>query len=193
MKLTPHFSYEDFDPKGVLKNSPLGKYLVARMAMMSEVVRRHAGNEPILVNNGVRAESDFARLVAAGYNPSPKSDHFYGQQVTVKGITSSTSLGAADLAIKGLRKKFLAIVNGIYDELGTQDMMRLPMQIIYETGANGDWLHLANAPGALWVPDALDAIRPGQRLNLGYRIRYSMDNGKTYKPFSRTNPPAEFK
>lgn len=195
MKLTNHFSYAEFDPNSMLISSELGRHLITSMAVMCERVRRLAGNNRVDVNSGVRTLVDYERLKKAGYNPSPTSDHFYAQPVIASGTkVHCTSVGASDLNILGLRKKFPAIVEGLFAELGTDDLMKMPMQLIYETDSKGnEWLHIANAPSVLWSVAGVDAVRPNQRTDLGYRIKYTTDGGEHYLPYSRLNVPEYFK
>lgn len=134
--------------------------------------------------SGLRTLDDYLRLKRNGYNPSVKSDHFFGLPINVNGVIYNESIGAVDLYIPGLRTVFVHIVNYFLNTY--KHNIDRPRQIIFETGANfGDWLHIANVPSRIFSKDVA-------KIKLHKNpLLYTFDNGKTYNIFDINNPPDE--
>ena len=170
-------------PKGFVPDAPTIVLLDEAVELDNEVqdfVQRQC-----TPTSGLRTIDDYLRLKRNGYNPSASSDHFYGLAVPVQannGVASGT-IGATDLYIPGLKTLFGHIVN--YFLTKYPNPVDRPRQMIYETGPNGDWLHIANVPSRVLSPKmALAKLHPTP-------ILYSLDNGKSYHAYDSKNPPSE--
>ena len=163
---------------------PKQQHLLEEMSKLVNELSSFIGL-PITVGSGLRSAEDVVRLKSQGYNPAKKSDHFYGIPMPQDdGSMYADSVGAADLYIKGLPGLFGHIVEHY---LGITDPLARPHQIIYETGHNGDWLHIANPPLAAFTHEQAAKVLSKKPL------LYSFDCGKTYVVFDPANPPEKLK
>lgn len=186
-KITPNFFYYEFRPKARPKTwIPPGEYqrmLLQNLAQNLQIVRSAMPeNTSLHITSGLRAPADFARLKKAGYNPSPTSDHNFGNAVPLKintvkykkyGPTYNFSVGAAD---------------SVPVEMETIDLFHLAIdltkkkkcrfgQVIYEknpaTGA--EWVHFGGDTEYVFSDEIVKFLN---------RIQFmeSLDGGRSYKP-----------
>ena len=173
-KITPNFFYYEFRPKARLLQNLAQNLQIVRSAMPE--------NTSLHITSGLRAPADFARLKKAGYNPSPTSDHNFGNAVPLKintvkykkyGPTYNFSVGAAD---------------SVPVEMETIDLFHLAIdltkkkkcrfgQVIYEknpaTGA--EWVHFGGDTEYVFSDEIVKFLN---------RIQFmeSLDGGRSYKP-----------
>lgn len=171
-------------PKGFIPDARTAVMLDEAVELCNEV--QEFVQRQCTPTSGIRTLDDLARLVRAGYNPSPTSDHFFGLAVPYKGTTYTQSVGAVDLYVPGLRSVFKHIVN--YFLTKYPNPIDRPRQLIFETSAKGnDWLHIANVPSRVLSPKmALASLHRNPLL-------YNFENGKSghYHVFDPKNPPAQ--
>jgi hypothetical protein len=132
-------------------------------------IEEYAGCK-MTVTNGLRTLQDYDRLKEQGYNPSRRSDHFFG-------LLPLTS-GAADTVYEKGDKFTVELFYDLYRRYSkAKDRIILPNadvqvgQMILEVN-DTHWIHLSN-PRRLFY--SKDCPLPGQMF-----LR-SDDNGKTYK------------
>jgi len=128
------------------------------------------------ITSGLRTFQDYDRLIEQGYNPSKKSDHFFG-------LMPFTS-GAADMVYENGNQFTIDLFYDLYKRYDkVRDRIIIPKadiqvgQMILEVkfdknGIPSRWIHLSN-PRRLFY--SKDCPLPGQMF-----LR-SDDNGKTYK------------
>ena len=182
MNLTAKIVYEDLSHVKWADQPSFQRMLFTTMAVnILNIIADHFGVIPH-VTSGQRLESDYERLIAAGYHPADTSDHFYGAVVPCRtpehiakyGKTYSLSVGASDIIFPGI-DTFKA-----YEEIVELDKTGKICcgQIIHEYGSGKDWIHVANDPILFYsdkvVHDLLN--RP--------KYLYSKDDGKTYEVYN---------
>ena len=89
--------------------------MIVEHANMMQIIRDAHGSA-ISFNSAVRLPSDYQRLIDAGYNPSPTSDHFFGLPVTIPekekvkiskfGSIYTMSSGAVDARSRNIKKLY---------------------------------------------------------------------------------------
>ena len=123
----------------------------------------------VAINNGVRTAADYARLKAAGWKPSPDSDHMCG----LSPFSAKPTLGAADTDYTNTNLSNTEIFKKIV-EWSEQGVVNFG-QIIHEYASSGksDWIHLATH----WNDVFTDKVLANPRQH--YLI--SDDGGATYK------------
>ena len=133
---------------------------------------------PITIDGGsYRTEAKYEEMLGH-YNPSPISDHFWGQPIPANtpeikaefGPYFYCSVGACDLTFpKGPTPQ------AVFDRIRT---LKLPVgQCILEMNGSTVWVHVANPKELVYTPAFIQAmgLRRPQYLT-------STDNGKTYQP-----------
>ena len=159
-KSSENFCYYEFRPRGFDRTwMPANKYqkqLVDLLAYNAQVLREGMPNGSyIKITSGVRASSDYDRLIRAGYRPSPTSDHFCGHVVQIPDNTAKN------------RKKIKVYGKNFYLSSGAIDTVPVGMsvldffnmavkktingecffgQVIYELDPEkgAEWVHLSN-------------------------------------------------
>lgn len=185
-KITSNFYYYEFRPKARPKTwIPTNDYqrmLMENLAQNLQIVRSAMPeNTSLQITSGLRAPADFKRLKKAGYNPSPTSDHNFGNAVPLKintakykkyGPTYNFSVGAADCVSKGMD---VIDLFHLAIDLTNNKKCRFG-QIIYEknpaTGA--EWVHFGGDPGYVFSDEIVKFLNRIQFLE-------SLDGGRNYK------------
>jgi hypothetical protein len=150
------------------------------IAKLLQAIRDKIG-KPITVTSGVRTEEDFNRLLKNGNNPSPTSDHYYGNIVSCAagsvafnkyGVTYSLATGAADIVCLSMETVdfFNKILKMRYDGVIKTG------QLLIEKNKTMMWVHIANHPDS-WLTDEQKKLR-GDYSIAG--VAYSSDNGKNF-------------
>ena len=184
-KLSKNFDYMEFRPRGAAKNwmptSEYQKMLLIDLVKNIQLVRcKMPKSSYIIVTSGVRSMLDYERLVDAGYNPSPTSDHFFGTSVTLRrgsrkiktfGNVYNFSVGAADCVPIGMPVNELFNLAVNMDRDGECEFG----QIIYERNGDGskEWIHFGGCADHFFSPLTMRLINKEKYL-------MSINNGKTY-------------
>ena len=184
--LTDNFEYKEFRPKSEdeswLPTTLIMDYMIRVMAISLENVRASTWDRPIIITSGVRTADDYNRLKMKGYNPSPFSDHNYGEPIpagTTKRIITGPyfymTTGAADWFQKDvdMEKVFKTVV-----DLNKANGHKMFGQVILEKNPKTGfmWIHTSNHPLKIWNPNLCNLIKKPQYL-------ISEDNGKSYKEY----------
>ncbi len=137
-------------------------------------IRRYV-SMPVNLSNVIRIASDYDRLRRLGYNPSPTSDHFAGQDIPMPGAAMFTeSTFAADFVfagdMKGLcRDIYRQANNEIFPNIPGLDCDAIGQLILEGQMINGKlvtWVHVSLATHVLYSPGLaahLDTIRKKQK------------------------------
>jgi len=188
-KITDNFSLDEFtnNDKSIIVNDVMMFMIKSLCENVLEPLRNFWGCK-VKINSGIRTEKQNSILIKNGYNPSDKSDHFYGASVKTKtektrrryGDTYNFSVGAVDImpvcggfalaAFDKTRQLFQPQYN----------MINLPGgaikigQFILEKG-NSYWIHVSNHPSIIYSNKFVSSFLEKKPFLI------SLDNGKTYK------------
>jgi len=198
--LTTNFSKSEFTRSVSWDSlSTRSQGMVKSMAQLLQKIRDKAG-KTISISSAVRSMSDYDRLKAQGLNPSPTSDHFYGQPVVLEPSSSISavrsayakygspyklSVGACDITCPGMDifEFFNLVLKMRYDgEIKTG-------QLLLEKH-NTWWVHIANDP-APWLSAAELSLRgPTSTGGVGWSdnggVSFSwIPSGKFYGQYSK--------
>jgi len=116
MKLTTNFDLTEFKPTGApitwVPSSQYQLFLLQTLANNLQIVRSAMPSGcTMTITDSVRLSNDFNRLISLGDHPSPTSDHYCGNVVTIDqtsphyaqfGSTYFMSVGAADVIPNGM-------------------------------------------------------------------------------------------
>ncbi len=161
--------------------SALQRFLLERLRDNLNLVRFALG-VTMIISDCFRDMAKYKSMVDRGYNPSAKSDHFWGEPVPMInpvdrarwGAYYIFSVGAVDVVpemdVYQAFQKIVKMVRAGQVNFG---------QVIYECSAAGKkWIHLANPRTILFRQEALDALGVAKNPFL-----VSYDGGKNYRPY----------
>jgi len=177
-----YFSLYEFTRKGFPeKPTPLEQYLLNGITHTLNIIREDIAS-PITISDCYRSVDKYHSMVARGYNPSPTSDHFWGQAIPTMrskdidkyGTYYTYSVGAVDFVVSKLDMEivFKKIIN-----LSKKGEIEIG-QCILETNPkrNVKWIHISNSKDYVLNKDLIS------KLNIAkYKFLRSDDNGKTYQ------------
>jgi hypothetical protein len=181
-QLTTNFAFEEISPNVTRdKLSQIQMEMVIAMATTLQLIRNMLG-VAMRISSGIRIDTDYARLVAAGYHPSESSDHYYGYPVTIQdplkvykfGKMYTYSVGAVDFRAPSLANDL------VYEKIKAMvDAGKISVgQLIHEYGSGMDWLHISNDPRRFY----------SDRFVTQYLVKekflVSSDAGKTYQKYA---------
>ena len=185
--ITNNISYKELRPFGTpdtwRPTFPLQDLMIKTLAKNIQIVL-DAAKCHATFSSGVRVASDYDRLIKQGYNPSPKSDHFCGNVVSIDPIKQSDNykkfgpyyifaVGAADtIPTKNINDFFKAAVT--LNKNGVTNFG----QVIHEVDPekHTEWVHFGNNLNEFFSKSVCDLIQKQQYL-------YTIDGGKNYNVF----------
>jgi len=180
-QLTKNFSVKEIigGNKDWKKYADKTQNMIFAMANMLQFIR-DIYERPVRISSGLRDISDYERMKNNGLNPSPTSDHFYGQDIgCIKGSAAEKkygaiyklSVGAADFTVDGFD------IIKVYNDLlkYKYDKVLKCGQLLLEKN-NSYWIHIANDPTS-FLTDEEKKLRGEISLNGN---GYSLDNGKSF-------------
>lgn len=170
------------------------KFLLERLCidilqpMRDYLCKVYDKNVPMSVTSGMRTAADFDRILAQGFNPSRRSDHFFANCIPTDGHGDTQRFGpyfahgsgAADVVPTGegvvVKDCFDHIVDGI-----RSGYLGIPFgQLIHEFGgrSSSGWLHLSNSKSLIFTDEMVKTLG----FDSLHRILTSPDAGKSYVP-----------
>jgi hypothetical protein len=187
MKISSNFSLEEFTTKQEGELSRITLHLLSLLCLnILEPIRIFLGCK-MSISSGIRDLEDSQRLITEGYNPSPKSDHFFGVPVPFKkgnenipifGPLYQFSIGACDFVpTMGANEAFKILGNYFQKEHNMINLPRGPIQIgqiILEKGNISKWIHVSNHPSIVYESEFIEKFLKKEC------FLKSEDNGKTY-------------
>lgn len=145
-KLSTNYTAEMIVAPGYIKSLTDQQWqMLSNISRILEVIGSIAECK-LIVTSGLRTLRDYERLIKAGYNPSPKSDHFYGLKpftsgavdiVTTPGGCSVGRLFHILCACYDKKNEWFHLPGGTYLHVG---------QLIYEVNPikKIEWIHVSN-------------------------------------------------
>lgn len=183
--ITANFSFSEFKPNGETASwkpaFSVQSLMIVELAKNLQIVRNNNGNKPLSINSAVRTASDYSRLLNSGYHPSPVSDHFFGNVVTISkdspkykifGPYYYFSVGAADIHSDNAEELFktgIALSKSGAVSFG---------QIIWErdSAKRTEWVHFSNDRSKFYSQIICALVGKEKYL-------YTTDGGISYKPY----------
>jgi hypothetical protein len=181
-KLSNYFNISEFTSKDFPKNpTALEKYMLEQMIRRLNVVRGLISS-PIIITDCYRDLDKYNRLIEDGYNPSPTSDHFWGQPIpTLRdkdqekyGEHYTFSSGAVDFVAPkyDMEKVFQSII-----KLYNNNFINVGQCILEKNPKTGsEWIHFSNPKSTIYSNGLIEAIGISK-----YKFLRSDNNGKSYK------------
>ena len=183
-----YFKKSEFESRGFpTRPSALESFLLANLIYKILNPIRALIGVPININDCYRDMAKYRTLIKRGYNPSPTSDHFWGQSIeTIRerdkkkyGDSYSFSSGAVDFGCSG-RGSLVSVFNDIRG-LESTGAIKVGQCILESKTEKGkivsQWIHISNPREIIYDAEFMKELQIKPR-----KFLYSKDNGKTYKP-----------
>lgn len=161
--------------------SALQRFLLEKLRDNLNLVRFALG-ATMTISDCFRDMKKYQDMIARGYNPSAKSDHFWAEPVPMTSPADRArwgnfyifSVGAVDIVpsmdVYQAFQKIVKMVRAGQVSFG---------QVIYECSAAGKkWVHLSNPRTLLFRPETLETLGVAKNPFL-----VSYDGGKNYRPY----------
>ena len=186
-----YFKKSEFESHGFpVKPTPLESFMLANLVYNILNPIRVAVGLPIYINDCYRTMAKYYDLIKRKYNPSPTSDHFWGQSIpTIRqkdknkyGKTYSFSSGAVDFGCRNtgsLVHVFNTIRELVDKKVIDVGQCILESKWITEKGKKvivSQWIHISNPREIIYNKEFMEELQIKPR-----KFLYSSDNGKTYK------------
>jgi len=186
MKITNHFSVEEFTKRDPKMLTPIQTLMLQNICNNLEIIRAFLRNVPIKISDGLRLPSDINRLRKSGYNPSETSDHLFGNIVKLRSKVKTKlygkyyvySVGACDFVPScgaqeafNLMKTYFTRQTGI---ISLPDRHIKVGQMILEK-RDSFWIHMSNPPDLIYSDQIVASF-----FNRKHFLQ-SLNNGKSYE------------
>lgn len=181
-QISDHFPIREFTKRDFPKSPTLlEQYLLNYIKKNLNIIREFI-DSAIIITDCYRDLEKYNRLIEDGYNPSPTSDHFWGQPIPILrnrdqnkyGDYYTYSSGAVDFVVpkcdmKEVFNSIIELYKNNYIDIGQCILENNP-----KTGS--EWIHFSNPKNVIYNNKIINAIGLSK-----YMFLKSNDNGKSYK------------
>ena len=166
-KASEFFAFEEFTQSDYGKPifNKLSKHLLECLCRnILDPIRRKFGY-PILATSGIRDINVMKGLRHAGYHPSSKTDHSFGDpEVNPFGV------GAADIRPYD-QEKCADIFNIAVDFINNSEDIPVG-QVLWERQGDREWVHISNPKTALFQPEVAQMVASNLIIGYGLEGKY---------------------
>lgn len=194
--MSDHFTFDEFTPRDHHILTPVQLQMLDNLCVnilepIRQFVKEVFGEKKcrFTVSSGIRFPSDQNTMRRQGHNPSETSDHLFGNIVKLHGAGKIAkygkffqySVGAADIipecGAKELWNALTLYMDPVNRCINLPNRKVVIGQFILERG-NGFWLHMSNPKSLIYSEEVSSTFLKNNPFLI------SMDNGKSYKPFT---------
>lgn len=171
------FTQEEFEAAGFpTAPTALETFLLRNLMIHVLDPIRSAVGSPCHINDCYRSYTKYIKMQSS-YNPSPTSDHFWGQAIPSSDPKTQERFGP--YFCYGVGAVDIKFPNGpaIESVFALIRTLKLPLgQCILEVNGSSKWIHVSNPKTLCYSAEVIEAVGLAKVMYLT-----SDDNGKTYK------------